>query len=266
MPRVSALYRYPIKGFTPEERKELVLTNTGRIVGDRVLSFRFPRGATPQDQGGRDYWPKGDGLCLRDFPALALLRLKYHDGIVRLEAPHGLLVEASAMEQPGVLIKAVLDFLTVADETDRIHKPGHLPLELIGDGVTARFQDRAKGFVSAHSRSSLASLSDAVGVNLDDRRFRSNVAISGWEPWTEAELIGRKLRIGDVVFDVDSPIIRCLATHANPDTGVRDAAVMTTLTRTIGLDQPAFGILLLPTPEQEGAVIRVGDPVTVLDT
>lgn len=265
MPEVAALYRHPIKGFTPAECGELVLTGNGRIVGDRVLSFRFPRGAKPKDKDGLDYWPKGDGLCLRDFPALALLRLKYQDGIVRLETPQGLLVEANAMEEPDVLAQAVLDFLTATDETDRIHKPGHLPLELVGDGVTARFQDRTKGFVSAHSRSSLTKLSDAVGVNLDDRRFRSNVTISGWEPWAEADLIGGRLRIGEVVFDVDSPIIRCLATHANPDTGVRDAAVMTTLTRTMGLEQPAFGILLLPAPGQEGATVRVGDLVTVLD-
>lgn len=264
MPNVAALYRYPIKGFTPEKCQELLLTDNGRIEGDRVLSFRFPRGVTPQDKNGLDYWPKGDGLCLRDFPALALLRLKYHDGLVRLETRQGLLVEADAIEAPDVLVQAVLAFLAGADETKRIHQPGNLPLELVGDGVKARFQDRAKGYVSVHSRSSLAALSDAVGKDLDDRRFRSNVAVSGWESWAEADLIGRQVRIGEVVFDVDSPIVRCLATHANPDTGVRDAPVMTTLTRTIGLEQPTFGILLLPAPGQAGAAIREGDPVTVL--
>lgn len=265
MPEVAALYRYPIKGFTPEEREELVLAGDGRIVGDRVLSFRFPRGTKPRDQEGLDYWPKGDGLCLRDFPALALLRLKYLDGVVRLEAPQGLLVEADAISDAGVIVQAVLDFLAQTDATNRISQPGHLPLELVGDGVTARFQDRAKGYVSVHSRSSLAELSTAVGIDLDDRRFRSNVAVSGWQPWTEAHLIGRRMRIGEVIFEVDAPITRCLATHANPDSGVRDAAVMTTLTRKIGLDKPAFGILLLPAPGQEGAAIRVGDPVVVLD-
>jgi uncharacterized protein YcbX len=56
--------------------------------------------------------------------------------------------------------------------------------------------------------------------------------------------------------------VRCLATHANPDTGVRDAEILTTLTRTFGFEQPTFGTLLLPTAE--GGTIRLNDEVEVL--
>lgn len=33
MPHVVALYRYPLKGFTPEECKALTVLDTGRIAG-----------------------------------------------------------------------------------------------------------------------------------------------------------------------------------------------------------------------------------------
>jgi hypothetical protein len=39
MPRVAALYRYPVKGFTPEECETLTVLDAGRIAGDRVLGL-----------------------------------------------------------------------------------------------------------------------------------------------------------------------------------------------------------------------------------
>jgi uncharacterized protein YcbX len=41
MPRVAALYRYPVKGFTPEACDTLTVLDEGRIAGDRVLGIRF---------------------------------------------------------------------------------------------------------------------------------------------------------------------------------------------------------------------------------
>ena len=41
MPHVVALYRYPVKGFTPEACDTLTVLDEGRIAGDRVLGVRF---------------------------------------------------------------------------------------------------------------------------------------------------------------------------------------------------------------------------------
>jgi uncharacterized protein YcbX len=41
MPHVVALYRYPVKGFTPEECDILTVLDEGRIEDDRVLGLRF---------------------------------------------------------------------------------------------------------------------------------------------------------------------------------------------------------------------------------
>ena len=38
---VAALYRYPVKGFTPETCEALTVRADGRIEGDRVLGVRF---------------------------------------------------------------------------------------------------------------------------------------------------------------------------------------------------------------------------------
>src|SRR5699024_10495507 len=145
----------------------------------------------------------------------------------------------------------------------RLARQGHLPLSLVGDGHTATFTDRPRGFVTAHSRASLAELEQAVGAELDERRFRSNIALDGLDAWVEDDLVGHQVRLGSVLFDVVAPIVRCLATHANPDTGLRDAPVMTTLTRSLGRKAPGFGVLMLPAAG--GGTTTVGDEVELLD-
>lgn len=265
MVKVAALYRYPIKGFTPERAGELVLTGDNRVLGDRVLAFRYPRGTEPASDEGRDYWDKGLGLQLRDYPTLARLRLKYDDGRVNLTLDDGtLIVDALAPEEGWEITRAVTDYLASTTDARRLSRQNQQPVTLIGDGKTPRFQDRSYGFLSAHNRASVQALGEVAGMELDEVRFRSNIALDGLDAWEENDLIGSQIQIGDTIFDVYAPIVRCLAIQANPETGIRDASLMKMLTRDFEFPKPTFGVLLLPAArgEDEGAVIHVGDTVT----
>ncbi|SDQ34733.1 MOSC domain-containing protein [Leucobacter chromiiresistens] len=304
MPRVVALYRHPVKGFTPEPCDRITVQRDGRIVGDRVLAFRFADAALPEQRDGLDYWPKARGLALQDFPALAALRLAYDAAEHRVTIfRDGAVWASEALDDAGRrhLADAVAEFVLGTPEGRRLQRPGRLPLELVGDGAHARFQDREQGYVSLHGRASVLALSavierpagderpagvDAVasdsthglapGALLDDRRFRSNIVIDGVDAWEELDWSGR-VRIGELEFRVAEPIVRCLATHANPETGERDARVLTTLTQRVGQSEPTLGTLLLPAAlpapvragtEQGSAPwgdIGVGDTVELLD-
>ena len=268
MPRVVALYRHPIKGLTPERRESLTVQSDGRVGGDRVLAFRFADATEPEDRDGFDYWPKAKGLALQDFPALAALRTSYDDETRRIRIEHtgAVLVEAG-LDDDGrrELTDAVSEFVLATPEGRRLRRPGRLPLVLVGDGETSRFQDRARGYVSVHSRGSVRELGEALGMSIDDRRFRSNIVIDDAAPWSELDWAG-EVRIGELTFQTAGPIVRCLATHANPDTGVRDAKVLTTLTGALAQQEPTLGRLLLSGwPAADGGaprgrgVIRVGD-------
>lgn len=269
MAHVVALYRHPLKGFTPERVESLVVQPDGRVEGDRVLAFRFADAVAPEDRDRLDYWPKAKGLALQDFPSLATLRVRYDAPGRRVRISHGdrMLVDAG-LDQEGrdELVAAVTEHVMASPEGRRLARPGRLPLVLVGDGAASRFQDRPRGYVSIHSRSSVDALGEAIHADIDDRRFRSNVVIDGVGPWTELGWTG-EVRIGDLAFEAAGPIVRCLATHANPDTGVRDAKVLTTLTGAFGQDEPTLGRLLLPgtapTGEDtwQGGVISVGDEV-----
>jgi uncharacterized protein YcbX len=107
---------------------------------------------------------------------------------------------------------------------------------------------------------SVAALAQALGAPVDERRFRMNVTLDGLAPWQELDWIGRRVRIGELEFDVTGPVVRCLATHANPESGERDLDVMQTLTRAFGQEQPTMGVLAVPRAAGE---ITIGDAVTV---
>ncbi|WP_119697862.1 MOSC domain-containing protein [Microbacterium halotolerans] len=261
MPRVAALYRYPVKGFTPELQAELRVQSDGRVVGDRVLAFRFAQALHPETHDGREHWPKSKGLALMTFPSLARLRTSFDDRErrLRIETDGTVLVDAG-LDDAGraEIVSAVTEYLLTAPDAKRLRRSGVLPLALVGDGETARFQDRPRGFVSLHARASQRELGDAG----DERRFRSNVVIDGVDAWQELTWRGR-VRISGTAFHVQQPIGRCLATHANPDTGVRDADVLGALPRLNGQPDPTMGVLLLPDEPlpEGGAVIRLGDEV-----
>jgi uncharacterized protein YcbX len=264
VPHVAALYRYPIKGFTPESREALLVQADGRIAGDRVLAFRFADAAEPQDRDGYDYWPKSRGLSLMDFPSLAQLRLDFDDvtGIIRLSR-NGELIAEEGLDADGrrALEEVAATFLTDTSDARRLKGDGVLPLRLVGDGRTSRFQDRPRGYVSLHGAASVAAVAATVPAPVDDRRFRSNIVVSGTEAWAELDWAGR-VRIGDVLLDVQKPIGRCAAIMANPDTGARDARLLRILTTEFDQREPTLGILLLPVDGHAGT-IRVGDEVIV---
>lgn len=214
-----------------------------------MLTFRYANALEPVDRDGYDYWDKGGGLCVRDYAGLAQLKLQFDQNRLTLDirGPGGFAV-AGDLSEAGrrKLSAAVAEFVRETAEGKRLARAGRLPLHLIGDGVRARFQDRARGYVTLHNRASLRQLEAAVEVELDEVRFRSNIAVDGWEPWQEDELLGQRIRVGGVLFEVAGPIVRCRATHANPQTGAYDVPVLQTLTRVLERPQPSFGLLLLP--------------------
>jgi len=268
MPHVAALYRHPVKGFTPESRDSLVVRPDGRIEGDRVLAFRFANAAEPIVRDGLNYWPKTEGLAMQDTPSIGQLTLTFDDATQRVRLGQGRDVVLDAgLDEGGrrLLCDYVTRFLLDGPQSDRVREHGRLPLVLVGDGRTSQFQDRPRGFISAHGRGSLVALSEAISADLDERRFRSNIAVDGVDAWDELEWAGR-VRIGAVEFEVSHHVVRCLATHANPETGERDAEVLTALSRTFGQEKPTFGTLLLPAgaSAQAGGTIHVGDEVEVL--
>lgn len=258
--KVVALYRYPLKGFTPERCERLTVSPSGRIAGDRVLNFRFADAPVADDAWCRKY----HGVVLANTPGLARLNVRFDDAAKRLSISHGnTLIADETLTERGrqQLVTALTRYVQSLEENPLKDHPGRLPLKLVGDGVTPRFQDNEAGQVTLHSRESLASAGAALGdAHLDEARFRHNIVIEGVSAWQEQTWAGGRVRVGGVEFHTVVPKVRCLATHANPNTGVRDLEVMQTLVRAFQQQQPTFGVGML---SSAGGEIRVGDAMSV---
>jgi len=261
MPKVIALYRYPIKGFTPEVVERISVLPGGRVAGDRVLNFRFADAPVADTTWCRKY----HGVVLANTPGLARLQVRFDDRTLRLKiiVLNQILIE-DTLDEAGRqrLVDAITGYVLSLTENPLQGEPARLPLKLVGDGTTPRYQDNEAGQVTLHSRESLASAGAALGdANLNERRFRHNIVIDGVPAWEEQSWVGGKVRVGGVEFETVVPKVRCLATHANPLTGERDLEVMQTLVQAFKQQQPTFGVGML---SSAGGEIRVGDEVSFL--
>lgn len=260
MAYVAALYRYPVKGFTPEACETLTILESGRVAGDRVLGVRFANTEEPDEA-----WSRKTGmLVLMNTPGLARLRVHFDEKAYRLSIRlrDTVLVDESLDPDGRRRIADVLAaYVLSLDENPLTGYPERLPLRIVGDGVTPRYHDSADGTVTLHGRGSLRALQAALDdPEVSELRFRSNIALDGLEPWEEQRWVGRRVRIGAVEFTVMRPKTRCLATHANPETGIRDLPVLTTLTQSFGQEQPTFAVAMVPTAPGQ---VRLGDVVEV---
>jgi uncharacterized protein YcbX len=262
MPRVVALYRYPVKGFTPEACDVLTVLDEGRIAGDRVLGIRFANAGVLDDAWSKKY----EFVALVNTPGLARLNLRFDHKALRLHISleDAVLVDEALDENGRKRIAAAIeDYVLRLDENPLSSHAERMPLRVVGDGVTACYQDNEAGQITLHSRESLAAVAAAVGdANLSERRFRSNIAIEGLEAWEEQSWVGRKIRIGKVTFDVVMPKGRCLATHANPHSGERDLPILKTLTSAFDQKKPTFAVAMVTSGA--GGPIHIGDKVSLL--
>lgn len=263
MPRIVALYRYPVKGFTPETRGVLTVLDEGRIAGDRVLAFRFADTAAPDAAWSR----KQECVVLMNTPGLAKLDVRFDQRLLRLRIGLGgtpLADEALDGNGRRRLCAVIESYVRGLRDNPLSGHPQRTPLALVGDGVTPRYQDNEGGQATLHSRASLAAVAAATGdPGLSEVRFRSNIAIEGVKAWEEQDWLGRRLRVGQVEFEVVRQKTRCLATHANPATGERDLQVMQTLVRAFAQSQPTFAVGMVT--RGAGGEIRVGDEVGLAD-
>jgi uncharacterized protein YcbX len=262
MGHVAALYRYPVKGFTPEECETLTVLDEGRVAGDRVLGVRFA-----DTEAADDAWSRKHGMvALINTPGLTRLRVSFDAKAfrLRLSLENSVLVDEELNPRGRQRIAVVLaDYVLKLDENPLANQPKRLPLRLIGDGHTPRYHDEEPGRVTLHGRESLRALEAVLGKEVSELRFRSNIAVDGLTPWEEQKWVGRKIRIGAVEFAVVKPKTRCLATHANPTTGERDLPILTTLTQKIGQENPTFAVAMMPS--SFGGQIHLGDQVSLVD-
>jgi MOSC domain-containing protein len=96
-------------------------------------------------------------------------------------------------------------------------------------------------------------------LGVDRRRLRPNIVIAGVDGLAERDWPGRRIRIGAALIDVAKLRGRCVMTTFDPDTQEQDLSVLRRIASDFG------GKMALDCSVVTGGVVRVGDPVELID-
>lgn len=226
--RIASLYRYPVKGLSPEPVNRAVLERQGYFPGDRL--FAIENGPSGFDPGRPEHQPKVKYLMLMRNELLARLRTRYDDASGELSIGY----------EGGVALRASTRTAEGRGEIAAFFE-GFMPEELNGkprwlsapEGY--RFTDSRKGFVSIINLASIADLEQRMGVPVDPLRFRGNVMVEGLQPWEEFDLVGREITAASGLrLRVTKRIVRCAATNVDPESGLRDLQIPRFLMQSFG--------------------------------
>jgi MOSC domain-containing protein len=225
-PAVQSLYRYPVKGLSPQALPRTRLEPGETLPADRL--YAIENGPSGFDPAAPAYFPKIRFLMLMRNERLAALRTDYD------EESHTLTIHCERQEAARGDLRteegrAAIEAFFATYCADELRGP---PKVLFGEGHS--FSDVAKKVVSIINLASVAAVEDATGSPVNPLRFRGNIYVEGWPAWHEFDLIGRQLAVGGARVKVVKRIVRCAATEVDPATGVRDLTIPTTLQQTFG--------------------------------
>ena len=247
MPIVKAIYRYPIKGLSPQALTRVDLQAGGAVPFDRV--FALARPGAPIDPA-EPKWAKKS----------LFLMLMLDDGLAELKTHLDVETQRLTVMQGNVqLLAAHLD-----DERDwpAIEAFFHARVPALREPprlVRSRgghFMDKPENLVSLINLATVRSLEEQWGYEIDPLRFRANLYIDGAKPWEEFDWVGSDIRLGETVFTVDRRNGRCGATNVNPVTGRRDLDIPGSLRAAFG--HKDLGVYLTT---RVGGGVKLGDAV-----
>jgi len=247
---VRRLYRYPVKGLSPEPLGEVQLAPGETIPFDRAYAIENGPG-------------RFDPATPKHLPKINFLMLMRNEKLAALE---------TAFDADSQVLTLYRDGKQVA-RGDLNTKLGRQMIEQFFAGYMAGELKGAPRVVSAqgHSFSDVAdkclhlvnletvrSLGVELGQELDPLRFRANVYFDGLAPWAEAQWLDRQVRLGDAVLEVFARTDRCAATDVNPATAARDTSIPPDLMRMYGHNELGVYARVV-----EGGTVRLGDTLSV---
>jgi uncharacterized protein YcbX len=226
-PKIHSIFRYPVKGLSPEALARTQLAVHETVPADRL--YAIENGPSGFDPAAPRHQPKQRYLMLMRNERLARLHTRFHD------PSHTLAIAADGREAARGDLRtpdgraAIEQFFAqfCADELQGA------PRVLSATGFS--FSDVARKVVSIINLASVAAIEDALGKPLHPLRFRANVYVIGWPAWHEFDLIGREIAVGtSAQIKIVKRIARCAAINVDPDTGIRDLSIPDTLLRSFG--------------------------------
>jgi uncharacterized protein YcbX len=223
---ITDIYRYPVKGLSPEPLPRIALAAGRALPADR--RYAIENGPSGFDPATPRWMSKAYFLMLQRDEWLAGLQTHFDDTSNVLTIRHnGSIVAQGDLEADEG--RAAIERFFTSHFANQIKGPPK-----ILKGKDHSFSDVAKKVVSIINLASLQAIEDLVGQPVHPLRFRANLYVRGWPAWHEFDLLGRTLAIGEARLKVVKRITRCAAINVDPDTAARDLNILHALMRRFG--------------------------------
>jgi uncharacterized protein YcbX len=233
--RIVALYRYPVKGFSPEPLERAEIAAGGSMPFDRA--FAVENGPSGFDPNAPDHLPKTRFLMLMKNERLAELQTRFDDasGIFYISRDGALQIAASLTTADGR--KRLEDWIE-QNFREELRGP---PRILSAPGHS--FSDMQAKVLHLVNLASVRALAAKLGRPVDPLRFRPNIVVDGLPAFAELQWERHEIRLPNMRFHAECRTSRCAATNVDPHTGRRDMEIPRAL---VGLYGHAdFGIYLV---------------------
>jgi uncharacterized protein len=246
--KIASLYRYPIKGLTPEPLSRAELKPGQTLLADR--RYAIENGPSGFDPGAPAWLAKPHFLMLMRDEWLAGLSTHFDDATNVLTIRDNGKVAAQGDLETAEGRTAIERFFStvfagqIKGPPKVLSSPGH------------SFSDVARKVVSIINLASVRAIENMVGAPVHPLRFRANLYVEGWPAWSEFDLVDRTLAIGATRLKVVKRIVRCAAVNVDPDTAERDLAIPQALQRRLG-----HGDCGIYAEVVTGGTIAVGDAI-----
>ena len=256
MARIAHLYRYPIKGLSPQPLDSVALHAGAGFPFDRMFALARPDGLYSETEfvplPKRQYF-----MLMKDERLAGLATHLDVDSLLLTIRVGGHEVLVTDLSTDAGIQKLREFYARVLDLP-----AGDLPVFAQQDGYnfsdSARASRQLMNSLSFINLASVRDLEQRIGRPVDPLRFRANVYLDDLEPWEERRWIGSQFSLGDVQFRGLEETTRCAATEVDPQTARRDIPLPRLLVENFGDDIIGFFAEILTDGE-----LHIGDELKI---
>jgi len=224
--RITGIYRYPVKGFSPEAVDMVRLQPGQTLPHDRA--YAIENGPTGFDPAAPSNFPKIRFLMLMRDERIARLKTRFdpQTTLWRIELDGETVIEGRLADAGD---RAAIETWIARHFAAELRGP---PRILAGEGHS--FSDVDNKVLHVVNLETVRELERQLGRPVDPLRFRANIYVDGLAPWAEFDWVGQTLTAGEVTFKGDKRTERCSATNVDPVTATRDMTIPRDLMRLYG--------------------------------
>ena len=247
--QVTHIWRHPIKSHGREPLDTVTLTAGQTMPGDRVWAVAHE--ASKAD--GSAWVPCANFSRGSKAPGLMAIKARLDEARGRVTLSHPRRPDLEFDPDSASDLPAFLEWERPLMPEGRAASARILRVP--GRGMT----DTDYPSITLCNWASHRAIEEKLGHPLSPLRWRGNIWFDLGEAWVENDWIGYDVQIGAAVLRIRERAVRCLATTANPETGVRDVDTLKVLNESWGHQDFSLYAEVI-----QGGALKLGDTVKVL--